>query len=241
MKLKYDLHIHSCLSPCGDKDMTPWNIVNMAKLAGLELIALTDHNSTRNCPAFLKAAEVAGLLALPGMELNTREEAHVLCLLPDLNAAEALNSYVYNRLPFIKNNPSIFGEQYIMDEADRITAEEDKLLINAADIGIYEVAELLDSYGGVAIPAHIDRAAFSVLSNLGIMDRAMGFKAAEVTRNCNINKIIESHRELEGLSFIINSDAHSLTEIYGTQYDIETAHLSGKAVINAIKSFRFNI
>ena len=105
MKVRYDLHIHSCLSPCGDRDMTPNNIVNMALLAGLDMIALTDHNSCKNCPAFLRVAEQAGLVALPGMELCTAEECHVVCLFPTLDAAMAFDAMVETTLPPEENRP----------------------------------------------------------------------------------------------------------------------------------------
>ncbi len=109
MKLYYDLHMHSCLSPCGADDMTPSNIAGMAALAGQKIVALADHNTTKNCPAFIHTAQSNGLLALPAMELTTREEAHVLCLLPSLEAADEFDRYVYARLPDIKNRPEIFG------------------------------------------------------------------------------------------------------------------------------------
>ena len=124
MKLSYDLHIHSCLSPCGDNDMTPNNIVNMAILNGLVVIALTDHNSCKNCPAFLEAAQRSGILAIPGMELCTSEEIHVVCLFPELRQAMAFDREVYQYVPPIQNDPRIFGEQLILDGEDRQIGQE---------------------------------------------------------------------------------------------------------------------
>ena len=118
MRVYYDLHIHSCLSPCGDNDMTPNNIVNMSLLNGMDMIALTDHNSCKNCRAAVRAGEEAGVTVVPGMELTTSEEAHVVCLFPTVEQAEAFGDYVESRSPEIRNRPEIFGDQLIMDWQD---------------------------------------------------------------------------------------------------------------------------
>ena len=144
----YDLHIHSCLSPCGDMDMTPNNILNMALLKELDLIALTDHNSSKNCPALLRAAEGSGLTVLPGMELTTAEEVHVVCLFPALENAMDFDGYVHERLPDIDNVPEIFGPQQILDWRDEPAGLEQKLLINATTIEISDLPALVRGYGG---------------------------------------------------------------------------------------------
>ena len=127
-----DLHIHSCLSPCGDEEMTPYNLVNMAKVMGLDILALTDHNSSLNCPAAARAAEEAGIAFVPGMELTTSEEVHVVCLFPYVDSALAFSDYVAERLPKIKNRLDIFGEQLIMDDRDarEKSAEHGELYFN---------------------------------------------------------------------------------------------------------------
>ena len=114
------MHIHSCLSPCGDGDMTPANIAGMAALKGLDIVALTDHNTCRNCPAFMAAAAEYGLLAVPGMEINTSEEVHAVCLFPNLEAALCFDSYVYGKLIRFPNNEAIFGKQQIYNEQDQV-------------------------------------------------------------------------------------------------------------------------
>ena len=166
----FDLHLHSCLSPCGSDDNTPANLAGMCALAGLDIVALTDHNTTGNCAAFCAAAERYGLLALPGMELTTLEEAHIICLFPDLACASAFDAIVHHRLPPMVNDPAVFGPQVLMDADDRVLGEETALLAGATSIGVYEVAGLVRSFGGTAFPAHIDRPSFSVLSNLGLWD-----------------------------------------------------------------------
>ena len=185
MRVYYDLHIHSCLSPCGADDMTPNNLVNMAYLAGLQVIAVSDHNTTRNVPSAIRAGQRMGVLVVPAMELTTKEDIHVLCLLPSEEKAEALRQYVYARLPQRKNRPRAFGHQYVMNEYDEILEEEPQLLSFGADIGIYEVKALLERYDGLAVPAHIDRPSYSLLGVMGLVDPAMGFSVYETTIGCD--------------------------------------------------------
>ena len=206
----YDLHLHSCLSPCGDDDMTPNDLVNMAMLNGLSVIALTDHNSCGNCAAAMKAAERAGIILVPGMELTTAEEIHVVCLFPDLESALRFDAMVYDRIPPVKNRKEIFGNQYFRNEEDEITGEEEKLLILATDIGIYDVPALAEAYGGIAVLAHIDRHSNSVLGVLSDIDPLMGFRLAEVSRAADP----AYYKERYGfLRFLNSSDAHDLLTI----------------------------
>ena len=234
LELYYDFHIHSCLSPCGDEEMTPQNIVNMAALAGFNIIAVADHNSTRNCRAVAEAAAQAGLLAVPAMELTTKEEVHILCLLPDLDAAEHFGQYVYAKLPDIKNRADIFGRQLCVDAQGQIIGEEDRLLLSATNIGIYDVYDLVKSYGGTAVPAHINRSSFSVISNLGFYDDAMQFPAVELTANCDIAAFKQRHNIL--LPHIVNSDAHNLEQIPDAVNKIRIRGFCAKEVIWAIES-----
>ena len=179
MKLKYDFHLHSCLSPCGDNDMTPYNLVNMAKLMGYDIIALTDHNSCLNCPAAIKAGEQAGITVVPGMELCTAEEIHTVCLFPTLEKALEFSEYVKTTMPPIKNDESIFGNQFIMDHLDGILGSEEILLTTASGISIDDVVREVARFDGVVFPAHLDRASYSVLSVLGFMYPEMNFTTAE--------------------------------------------------------------
>ncbi len=229
VSLFYDLHMHSCLSPCGDDDMTPYNVAGMAALCGLQVIALSDHNTCGNCAPFLAAAAEAGLIALPAMELTTSEEVHVLCLLPTLEAARAFSDYVYGRLPDFPNDESIFGRQVRMGEADTVLGVEPRLLTSATDIGLYDVAALLASYGGAAIPAHIDRPSFSLLANLGFYDPSMGFSVMELTAAADEGALRKAHPELAGVRFIRNSDAHYLHQIpeAGKTLTVEAATAEG--------------
>lgn len=234
MKVYYDLHIHSCLSPCGADDMTPNNLVNMAALAGLQVIAVADHNTTRNVPAAVKVGEQAGVLVVPAMEMTTKEDIHVLCLLPDVERAEALRQYVYEKLPQRKNRPKAFGNQYVMDENDTVILEEPQLLSFGADIGIYEARSLLEGYGGLAVPAHIDRASYSLIGVMGLVDTEMGFSVYETTIDCDRQALMDKYRFHGG--FISNSDAHDLTAIRDAERTLEISELTAAAVIDAVKN-----
>ncbi len=217
-QIKYDLHIHSCLSPCGDDSMTPATIAGLGKLAGLDLIALTDHNCAANCPAFMRAAEFYEIAALCGMELTTAEDIHVVCLFDDLKNALAFSEYVENHHQKIKNKPEIFGNQLIMDETDQICGSIEHLLITASDIGFNEVHSLAESFGGAAVPAHIDKDSDSMFGILGAYPPESGFKTFEIFKggkaasDTNLQKSLISDADFSP-RFIIDSDAHMIEDI----------------------------
>ncbi len=233
ISLFYDLHMHSCLSPCGDADMTPGNMANMAALCGLQVVALSDHNSCENCAAFLSAARDAGLVALPAMELTTSEEVHILCLLPTLEAAQRLSDHVFAHLPDLPNDEVIFGPQICIDTHDREIGRISRLLTSATDIGIYDVASLVASYGGLAMPAHIDRPSFSLLANLGFYDPDMGFPVMELSLHADEQALRQCHPELAGVTFIRNSDAHYLQHIQDAARQIFVDDATPQAVLQA--------
>lgn len=210
MRYRYDFHLHSCLSPCGDEDMTPYNLVNMAKLLELDIIALTDHNTTANCESAMEVGAVIGLPVIPGMELCTAEEIHVVCLFPNLAAATAFGGYVHARIPPVKNKPDIYGRQLLMDSRDTILGEEPLLLVTASAIAITEVPGLVTAYGGFCYPAHIDRASFSILASLGDITAGMGFTCAEVTPLADIDALTTKHPDLARMRIMRSSDAHHL-------------------------------
>jgi 3',5'-nucleoside bisphosphate phosphatase len=231
-----DLHIHSALSPCSEKEMTPNNIVNMAYLKGLDIIAVTDHNSAENLAAVMKCAKQAGIIAVPGMEVETSEEVHVLCLLPDLEAALELQSIVYALLPDIKNREAIFGEQLILDEEDRIMGHCDRLLLTAAGLSLEEVFEAVEGLGGVAIPAHADRDSYSVLSNLGIIPEELNVKTVEISRECNMDEFISTRLWMKGYRWIRSSDAHRLGDILEKESSLELEDISVESLLRALDS-----
>ena len=233
-RLAFDLHLHSCRSPCGGEDNTPANLAGMCALAGIDVVALTDHNTAGNCAAFCRAAERYGLLALPGMELTTAEEAHVVCLFPDPAAAEGFAALVRTRLPPVKNRAAIYGPQILMDGEDNALGEEDAFLAGATGLGIYEVAELVRSFDGLAYPAHIDRPSFSLLANLGLWDPDMGFALAEVSRNCPPG--LFDRPDLRGVPHISASDAHYLDQVMDAHQYMTVPERSRSAVLDWLRA-----
>lgn len=208
MKIHYDLHIHSCLSPCGDEDMTPNNIVNMACLLGLDMIALADHNTAANVRA---VAEVARnkIKFVPGIEVTTAEEVHTLCYFADVEAAEDMGAFLKSRMTGIKNRPDIFGRQLIMNADDEVTGEEENLLVSSVDLDIYEVQKATAQRGGVFVPAHIDRSGYSVLANLGFLPPDLPVDGIEISES----GIERYAAEYEKYGVITSSDAHYLENI----------------------------
>ena len=222
MKLYYDMHIHSALSPCGDEDMTPNNIVNMALLNELDIIALSDHNTCGNLRPVKQLAEQNGLVFVPAMELETAEDIHILCLFPSVEIAENFESEVVApALPDIKNDEKIFGKQQILDTQDVEIGIDSRFLINATSITVDEVYRIVDSYGGVAIPAHVDKQTKSLVSVLGMTDPSMGFKTFELSKKAPAD-FGDTQFSFKGMNYkyIHNSDAHYLQDIF----DRENAH-----------------
>lgn len=224
MKLFYDFHIHSCLSPCGDEDSTPNNIVNMALVKGLNVIALSDHNTGKNCPAAMAVGKKNGLVVLPAMELTTAEDVHVLCLFERYEDLAAWEAYIQKTRLRVKNRPEIFGRQLIMNENDEIVGEEEDLLIVSSGIPIERVAGLVHGFGGIAVPAHVDKAANSVIAVLGAFDYGLGFRLVECAHETDV-----------ALPRIVDSDAHYLWDISEAEHCIEAETCSARGVFAALK------
>ena len=208
IELFSDLHIHSCLSPCANDDMTPANICGMAVLKGLQMIAVTDHNSARNLPAVKACCDAYGLLMIPGMEITTREEVHLLGYFETVEQALDFSEFLRPHMPPKKNKPQFFGNQYVMDEDDNIIAEEDELLIGASDLRLAELTRIIRERGGVPVPAHINRGSNGLLINLGMMPEELGFTAVEVWRALPC-----AHTPQAGKVILHSSDAHNLGDI----------------------------
>ena len=218
-----DLHLHSCLSPCGDEDMTPGNIVGMSLLNGLQIVALTDHNSTKNCPAFFKIAKANGIIPVAGMELTTAEDVHALCLFRDLESAMVFGEYVDAHRFKIQNQPEIFGHQSITDENDEVIGEEPYLLLNASYLSLEEAFAEVKKRGGVCYPAHIDRASNGIIAMLGDFPPDPHFTAFELRDATKLGECLEKHPVLaeRELTCVVSSDAHYLIDIAEEGFAVE--------------------
>lgn len=222
-----DLHIHSCLSPCGDADMTPGNILGMAALKGLDAVAIADHNSALNLPAAQEIAGAYGVLLVPAMEITTREEVHLLGYFPDVRSAVACGEMLRAHLPKRKNKPALFGEQLILDADDRVIGAEEALLIGATDLSLTECAHLVRGYGGVPVPAHINRGANGLLMNLGFMPETPAFSAVEVWRALPC-----APEPLEGRHILHSSDAHYLGDILERKFALHPPERSVRGLLH---------
>ena len=220
---KADLHIHTVLSPCGELDMGPWGIVEKARSLGLDIIAITDHNTAGNVEAVQAVAE-GDPLVIPGMEVQTQEEVHVLCLFPDYNKARLFEAYIRNYLPEIKNKESVFGQQLIVNKAEEIIGIEELMLLNSIKISVEQVVIETLKQDGIVIPAHVDRSAFSLLANLGFIPPELQLDAIEIAQPTKIKEMEKQHPQLKEYSIVSFSDAHSLEQLqrdYYTYFFIE--------------------
>lgn len=211
--LLYDFHIHSCLSPCADDNMNPFDIAGMANLVGLDIAALTDHNSCLNTPAFFAGCRHYGIHPIAGMELTTAEEVHLICLFPILDAALEFSLYVEKRLLKLKNKPEIFGEQIIYSVDGKNIINTDLFLAGASSITIEEAFKLVTKYNGICYPAHIERHGNGILSMLGRLPKEPKFSYYEMQNDCKLESLSEKHPQLKTMQRLFGSDAHNLTSI----------------------------
>ena len=217
----YDLHIHSCLSPCGDELMTPPNIVNMACIKGLDIIAVTDHNSALNVRAVMRAAEGLPLTVIPGIEVTSAEEIHVVCLFPDADSAEEAGAELERHMMPVQNRPEFFGEQVIMDENEAVTGNFPLLLPNALDLSIDKLPQFIERFGGICYPAHIDRQSNSILSVFGFLPDMPKFSALEIHDPERFFMDKANGNYSKNHIIITSSDAHQLTGISEREHFIE--------------------
>jgi len=211
-RVRADLHVHTCLSPCGDLQMSPKKIVAQAQRRNIGIIAICDHNSTQNAPAVMKAAKASDVVVLPGMEVCSREEIHLLGIFQNPDAAFALQTMVYDHLPG-KNNPDVFGLQVVANEADEVVEILEKLLIGATDLEVDRIVDEIHRLGGIAIASHVDRESFSVFSQIGFIPETLGFDALELTGRTMIDEARHRFAPVGEAAFVRNSDAHRLDEL----------------------------
>ena len=210
--------------------MTPANLCGMAAIKGLQMIALTDHNTARNLPAAQKCCDAYGLLLIPGMEITTREEVHLLGYLPDVETALEFGELIKAHLPKKKNKPSLFGNQLVMNDDDEVTDEEDALLIGATDLSLNELVGMIRERGGVPVPAHINRGSNGLLVNLGFVPPELHFTAVEVWRALPC-----AHTPQQGRLVLHSSDAHYLGDILEAEESLELPERSVAGFLNVLR------
>lgn len=232
MKLTYDLHIHTALSPCSSNDMTPNNIVNMSILNELDAIAITDHNTCENVQSVMKVAKDTNLIVVPGLEIETKEEIHIICLFESLDDVYKVQKEIYASLPKRKNKTKIFGEQLLFDEEDEIIGSVDRLLTFATNLSIDEVFNITIKNNGVAIPAHIDRPSYSVISNLGMIPNNINFKTLEISQYADYEEYVNKYNSYK---LVQSSDAHDLGYIGICKRKIEVKEKSIQAIISSLR------
>ena len=228
MLVRADFHIHSCVSPCASLEMSPAAIAEKAKEKGLDLVALTDHNTALNCPAFKENCAQQGLWSLYGMEVTSSEEAHLVCLFEDVETALEFSEFVYKYMPDIENKPEVFGDQVYVDENEEILGEVEKYLGNASGLSIDDVREEVFYRNGLFIPAHVDKPVFSIVSQLGFLPDA-DYTAIEVFNPANA-------KDYAKYPVISDSDAHYLDDVAKKHLYIDVEEKSFAALRDSLQN-----
>jgi PHP family Zn ribbon phosphoesterase len=225
--LRAEFHIHTILSPCGEAEMIPPLIISTASDLGIELIAITDHNATANCFAVMEAAEGTRVTVLPGMEIQTCEEVHALCLFDTLDQAAAFQSVVNADFPAIENDSIRFGEQYVVDHKGTLIREETLQLSTSTGLTLKEAFHIVTGLGGLFIPAHVDRRVFGLIPTLGLIPGDIPFEALEISRQISMADTVVKYPELSRFPLIQSGDVHQLSSFLGlNELTIEACTLS---------------
>ncbi|MFO7939820.1 MAG: PHP domain-containing protein [Bacteroidales bacterium] len=218
MKLyKADLHTHTVLSPCGDLEMSPRNIVARASARGMHILGITDHNSTRQCQVVQEAAKPYNLMILAGAEVTSKEEAHCLAFFESAEQLAEFQLYLDEHLPNIPNDPDKFGYQVVVNLEDDILYQEERLLISAIDQNVDQISAKVHELNGLFIPAHVNRARNSLIGQLGFVPFDLAYDALELSKHITYGQFIKNHAYLDGKAFIQSSDAHFIEDI-GSAY-----------------------
>lgn len=238
MWVKAELHVHTVLSACADWEMTPRNIVRRAKETDVKVLAITDHNTAKNVGPCIRIGEEEGILVVPGIEVQTREEVHVVCLFPSEDMALIFEEWFQKFLPNLMNNEEIFGVQVVVDEDDNVVDIDKRLLQVSADISIESVIEKVKELKGVAYPAHVNREYCGIIPVLGFIPPNLPFKIVEVNASTDVSSFLKEHPELSEHVLIVSSDAHFLSSIGKGRTLVEIKELRTDDVLEAIKDKR---
>lgn len=228
MKIRYDFHIHSALSPCADDDMTPSNVVGFAKLNGLDAVAIADHNAIDNVEYAMQAGKEYGVVVVPALELQTEEDIHVLCLFPSLSQLQDFFSQI--TFPQIDNDASIFGNQLVVDCDDNVVTTQKRLLLVGAYVAVEKVHALAQRYGGVAIPAHVDRDENGMVAILG--DVVEPFDVVELSSHATEQQVKQFCKTRK---VVVDSDAHTLQDVGKANGVMQVEQLTAQAIVDALR------
>jgi PHP family Zn ribbon phosphoesterase len=215
-QFRADLHVHTVLSPCADVEMIPPLIVQKALEKNIDLIAITDHNASANVAAVQKAAAGSSLTVLPGMEVQSREEVHLLTLFEAPDDLAAWQAEVDRSLPDLQNQPDFFGEQFVVDETGEFLRREPRLLLTSISLSIDEIFERVKALGGIVIPAHVDRFSFGLIPTLGLISESWNLVALEISRQITPQKAAATFPSVRGYPLIQSGDVHRLGDLLGT-------------------------
>jgi hypothetical protein len=216
-KVKSDLHLHSVLSPCADLLITPGEIVKIAKEKNIKILALTDHNSAENAEVFEYYCEKNNILFIPAMEVETKEEIHILSYFPDLKTLKKWQDIVYENLPQKENDEDFFGPQIKCDFTDEYEEKITQMLAGAVNLGLEDTIKKIIELGGIAVPSHLDRKN-SIISQLGFIPPDLDFKTVEISKNISLENALEKYPQLSNFQIIKNSDSHYLKDIKAYHY-----------------------
>ena len=206
-----DLHIHSALSPCGSDDMLPSKVIDKLKVRDIEIFSITDHNSCANVGAFKKKADERGLVFIPGIEIQTQEEIHLLAYFDSVKVIEKFYTDIIEPglMVGMKNDPDTFGSQFLVDKDDAIIGEEERILSLPLTITLEEAVEGISGHGGIAVPAHLDRG-FSIISQLGFLPPDLDVDLVEIADTTKINDLRKQYFPDKDIRVISSSDTHHL-------------------------------
>src|SRR5689334_3156396 len=215
-KFRADLHVHTVLSPCAEVEMIPPLIVQAALEKNIDLIAITDHNASANVRAVQKAADGTNLTVLPGMEVQSREDVHLLTLFETTEALDTWQTQVDASLPKLQNRADYFGEQFVVDEIGEFVRRETRLLLTSTQFSIDEIFERVNALGGLVIPAHVERTSYGLFPTLGLISEKWQLLALEISRHITPEKAIATYPALRNYELVQDGDVHQLDDFLGT-------------------------
>ena len=230
-----DLHVHTLLSPCAEVEMIPPLIIRQAAEVGLDMIAVTDHNSAENVAAMVKAAKDSSVKVIPGIECESVEGVHLICLFDKVEEALGMQEIIYSRLPNLENQPKTFGAQFVVDATGDFIRYNDRLLLVPTELTIEEITENVQGFGGLVIPAHVNKSTYGIYGALGFMPETPRFDAVEISKHITPEEAVVKYPDLKGKMIFQSSDAHRLEELGSGRTMLELDHRTVSEIKKAIR------